>query len=140
MSSSESRLLLDLTVVGMRFYEGSYDSLIRSIRQPVKSHRRLFLVPEVDNKHDVNAVMLSNGCRKIASVAAAEAPKLKALFEKWRCEKGYDEVIVVDFVYTPSVETQWEVNNFKRLGSIKVKGLYRVHERLARKFAAKFNV
>lgn len=65
MSSSESRLLLDLTVVGMRFYEGSYDSLIRSIRQPVKSHRRLFLVPEVDNKHDVNAVMVVGDIREM---------------------------------------------------------------------------
>jgi len=137
LSSSESRLLSELTLVGMRFYDGSYDSLIRSARQPVKSHRLMFLVPEVDNKQDVNAVMLSNGRQKIASIAAAEAPMLKALFERWRREKGYDEVIVVDFVCTPSVETQWEVNSFKRLGSIKVKGLYRVHERLARKFAAK---
>lgn len=98
----------------------------------------MFIVPEVGNSKDVNAIMLSNGKQKLASIAASEAPALKALFEAWRSARGYDEVIVVDFVSQPMVNTTWEADNFKRLGSFKVKGTHRVHERLARKFAAKY--
>lgn len=123
----------------MRFYDGAYDSLIKSAKLPTGSERFMFIVPEVGNAKDVNAVMLSNGKRKVASIAAEEAAVLRKLFEGWREETGYDEVIVVDFARQPRVNTTFEVEHFKRLGSIKVKGLYRVHERLARKFAAKFN-
>ena len=124
----------------MRFYPGSYDSLIKSIRTRDETERFMFIVPEVNNATDSNAIMLSDGRKKIGSVAASEAAVLRRVFEKWRAERGYDEVVVVQFKYPPSVDTTYDVENFKRLGSFGVKGIYRVHERLARKFAAKFNV
>lgn len=119
----------------MRFYDGSFDALIKAAHQPTPTKRCLFLVPEVKNTHDVNAIMLSNGKQKIASVSAADAPAIRLLFENWRREVGYDEVIVVDFVCEPLLKTSTDIVHFKRLGSIRVEGLYRVHERLARKFA-----
>lgn len=140
LDAADSYALSNITIVGMRFYPGSYDSLIKSIRTRDETERFMFIVPEVNNTTDSNAIMLSDGRKKIGSVAASEAAVLRRVFEKWRAERGYDEVVVVQFKYPPSVDTAYDVENFKRLGSFGVKGIYRVHERLARKFAAKFNV
>jgi len=140
LNAAESFNLSDVTIVGMRFYKDSYESLIRAAKIPTHEERFLFLVPEVNNGTDVNAVMLHDGKKKLGSVAAGEAPVLKGLFESWKAERGHDEVVVLTFRNQPNVDSQYMIDNFKRLGSIKVRGLYRVNERLARKFAARFNV
>jgi len=119
----------------MRFYDGAHDELIKLAKAATYEEPYMFILPEVNNTTDPNAVMLSNGRRKIGSVAAGEAGKLRRIFAEWRHEMDFDEVLVVDFVRTPIVHTAYDCDNFKHVASIKVRGIYRVHERLARKFA-----
>ncbi len=140
---ADSQILSNTTIVGMRFYPGSFDSLANSVstvKRSTEFYGFMFIVPEVNNASDVNAVMLHDGKQKIGSVSSVEAPALKRMFERWRSECGYSEVVVARFSQLPDLNTQYELENFKRLGSLKVDGMYRVNERLARKYAAKFNV
>lgn len=105
--------------------------------------RKLFLVPELNNSYDINAVMLSNGERKLGYVSASEAPILRKIFERWRNEKNFDEVIVVEPIYNPCAVVYdddycllAETRRFKDLRSIKFRAVHRINERLARKFAS----
>lgn len=121
----------------MRFYDGSFDALIKAAKEPsgFPEEKMLFILPEVNNRVDSNAIMLSNGKQKLGSVAAIEAAKLRGMFDRWKREKGYDEVVVATFKYTPFLNTATEIADFRRRGSIVLTGVLRVHERLARKFA-----
>lgn len=94
----------------------------------------LYLVPEVDNKHDVNAVMLHNGKQKLASVESTCAAKIKRLLQKWREENGTrGEDVVVCRIAAMYIDR----NTFEFKGSAQVYGMHRVNERLARKFSDK---
>lgn len=118
----------------MRFYAGAHEYLHKAGQQRDVFDQYLYLVPEVDNKYDVNAVMLHNGKQKLGSVEAKDAAKVKRLFDEWKDANPMhlDDVIVVrmDQVYQ-------HLSDFKYRGSIPVRGMYRIHERLARKFSNK---
>lgn len=122
--------LKGITIVGMRFYPGSFDYLGKINQLPVEE-QCLFLVEEFGNKHDGYAVMLSNGKHKIGSVSAEDAKKVRLILSNWRKEReGSDDVIVVKLG-----TVQINPGDFEFTGSIKVHGRYRVNERLARKYS-----
>lgn len=115
----------------MRFYEGAHEYLFKALK--LRSYQQcVYLVPEVDNKYDSNAVMLHNGKQKLGSVSATEAPAIKRLLESY----GKNNVLICSYA------TGWDMNfeSFKRLGSISVWSTEIVNERLARKFAAQTRV
>ena len=116
----------------MRFYKGGHEALWKASKEmsyaPYKQN--LYLVAEVDNNNDVNAVMLHNGKQKIASVSATDAPAIKRILaERLDGSKG-DDVIVctIDRIYE-------SLDDFTYRGSITIRGIYRVNERFARKYA-----
>lgn len=115
----------------MRFYDGAHKYLYDVSRKDVHD-QCLYLVPEFDNKHDMNAVMLHNGQQKIGSVSANDAAKIKRLMLEWKADNGPagEDVIVCkcDVIYGPSYD-------FDHKGSVTVRGMYRVNERLARKYS-----
>lgn len=94
----------------------------------------LYLVPEPKNQYDSNAVMLHNGKMKLGSVEASDAARLRRMLQEWKNENGGgiegDDVVVVKLERI-SIDPQ----TFAFTGSIKVRGMYRVNERLARKFS-----
>ena len=114
----------------MRFYKGAHEELLATSRKDVEE-QLLFLVPEVDNNYDINAVMLHNGKQKLGSVTATEAPKLKHMLQQWREENGGKDDVVVCRMW----RVDHNLDYFKLAGSITVRGVHRVNERLARKFS-----
>lgn len=128
-------MLSPVTIVGMRFYSGAHDYIHDASRQDVLE-QCLYLVPERDNKYDVNAVMLHNGRKKLGSVEANDAAKVKRLLQQWKSENGGgiegEDVIVVRCDSVPI-----DAKTFEFKGSVQVRGMYRVNERLARKFSNK---
>jgi len=119
----------------MRFYNGAHDYIHRASKLDVFD-QCLYLVPEQDNKYDTNAVMLHNGKMKLGSVEASDAARVKRLLQEWKDQNGGgitgEDVIVVrcDPLYV-------DPQTFEFKGSVKVRGMYRVNERLARKFSNK---
>lgn len=128
-------MLSPVTIVGMRFYAGAHDYIHRASKEDVL-YQCLYLVPEKDNKYDVNAVMLHNGKIKLGSVESNDAAKLKRLFSEWEAENGGgipgEDVLVVRCDSMPI-----DAKTFEFKGSVHVRGMYRVNERLARKFSNK---
>lgn len=124
-------ILKVVTIVGMRFYKGAHEYLY-SIKDKDIKDQCLYLVPELDNDADINAIMLRNGKQKLGSVSASQAPYLKKLFQNWQNDNsGSNDVIVCEMrIFDHGLDF------FRRTGSISVKGVYRVNERLARKFSA----
>jgi hypothetical protein len=117
----------------MRFYKGSHEYLHKVNEITDVFDQFLFLVPEVDNVHDINAVMLHNGHKKLGSVEARSAAAIKRLMVEWQnaSDSRSEDIVVcrIEPTYRSSLE------DFKYRGSITVRGMYRVNERLARKFA-----
>lgn len=119
----------------MRFYDGAHNYIHRASKLGVFD-QCLYLVPEQGNQYDSNAVMLHNGKKKLGSVEANDAAKVRRLLQQWKDENGGgiggEDVIVVkcDAIYV-------DPQTFEFKGSIKVRGMYRVNERLARKFSNK---
>jgi hypothetical protein len=132
LSVPESDALLGLTIVGIGYSQGA-SSLYRASQVKEKLERFLFLIPDVANKHDANAVMIHDGKRKLGYVAASEAPRVRALFDRWRAEDGFDSVVVCDIGWM----SDHSYAHLKRTNTAEVTGLARVHERAARKYAAK---
>jgi nuclear transport factor 2 (NTF2) superfamily protein len=93
---------------------------------------RLYLVSEVNNKYDQHAVMVHDGERKIASVCAEDAPKVRALLEAWRTESSSDDVLVCSIEYVSEAFNAEKL--FRNRGTLKIRGRHRVNERLARKY------
>lgn len=101
------------------------------------SKQCLYLVADIKNAHDVNAVMLSDGKRKLGSVAGTEALEIRDMLDDWLCEVGTDDVITV------CIDANFKLNSrypgTERGGSvIRVTGFGRINERIARKFSDKF--
>jgi hypothetical protein len=118
----------------MRFYTGSHEYLHKASSTRDIFDQFLYLVPEVNNQYDVNTIMLHNGKQKLGSVEAHSAAPIRQLMEKWKNEGGSGEDVVVcsmDSFYDSGLQ------EFKHRGSLKVRGMYRVNERLARKFSKK---
>ena len=119
----------------MRFYKGAHEYLHTVSQLRNTFDQCLYLVPEMDNKHDVNAVMLHNGKKKLASVNATDSAKIKAMLARWKDENGggrNEDVIVCRIP-----DKYMDAKSYCQLGSIQVYGMQRVNERLARKFSDK---
>ena len=112
----------------MRHHAGSFDKLIAASKLAARD-QCLFLVPDVSNKFDANAVMLHDGKVKLGYVAAGEALGVKKILDKLTKERGQDQVIVVT---VPPVKRE---GDFAWSTSITVKGVGFVYERVARKHA-----
>jgi hypothetical protein len=112
-----------------------------------KTEQCLFLVAESGNMHDQHAVMLHDGERKIGSLNKVQAPAVKAILDSWvrpLAGKSYnqEDVIVVSVPYllddSDYSDTSDMYDELKRSQIVKVKGIYRVNERLARKFSDQY--
>ena len=112
----------------MRHYKDSFDTIIAASKRPAKD-QCLFLVADVGNKFDANAVMLHDGRVKLGYVAASEAAKVKGILTSLASEHGQDQVIVVT---VPPVKNE---GDFSWSTSISVKAVGYVYERVARKHA-----
>lgn len=112
----------------MRHHAGSFDALIAASKRAARD-QVLFLVADINNKFDQNAVMLHNGKVKLGYVAAAEAAKVKKILLDLTKERGQDQVIVVTL---PPVKNE---GDFSWSSSVTVKGVGFVYERIARKHA-----
>jgi len=132
LSVPESDALLGLTIVGIGYSNGA-SSLYRASQGKEKYERFLFLIPEPSNTVDPNAVMIHDGKRKLGYVSAAEAPKIRVLFDRWKAEDGFDSVIVCDIGWM----SDYTYQQLKKTYTAKVTGIARVHERPARKFAGR---
>jgi hypothetical protein len=132
---AERSVLSSVTIVGMRFYAGAHEYLHKAGQHQDVFDQCLFFVPVVDNMFDVNSVMLHNGKKKLGSVEAKDAARIKRLLDEWRIENPthIEDVIVVrmDYLHNQGLA------DFKYRGSITVRGMYRINERFARKFANK---
>lgn len=119
----------------MRFYPGAHSYLHKASQRRDTLDQCLYLVAEVDNKYDVNAVMLHNGKMKLGSVNATDTAKIKRLLNEWHQQnaKAGEDVIVCrcDAIYI-------DPQTFGFKGSVQVHGMHRVNERLARKFSDKY--
>lgn len=114
----------------MRHHSGSFDLISSASRRPL-TDQCLFLVPDVHNKFDKNAVMLHNGSNKLAYVAAQEAIEVRKVLQEEADARGHDVVLVV--TTTPIKED----GAFKWATSFNVKVIGVVYERVARKYGAK---
>lgn len=116
----------------MRFYDGAHEELFKVIyKQP--EDQCLYLVADVGNTYDSNAVKLHNGKQKLGSVAAEFAKPVRAMLDRWSKEDGFDSVIVCKLDLTTINGNN--IGSFKKFASVYVKGFSRVNERAARKFA-----
>jgi hypothetical protein len=117
----------------MRFYKGAHRELYNTSLLPDYFDQHLYLVSDINNKYDSHAVMLHNGRQKLGSVTSTECHQIRELMKKWSEEDGQDSVVVC------KISKVWssQEDEFMRAPTIKVHGMQRVNERLARKFAAK---
>lgn len=111
----------------MKYYTNAHERIIEASRREPKD-QCLFLVPDVNNKFDKDAVMLHDGVQKLGHVAAAECGAVRRYLEKEALARGQDAVLVV---YVPPIKS----DNFQWSTSFNVKAVGIVYERIARKFA-----
>ena len=115
----------------MRYYPDAYERIAQaSLRAPAE--QCLFLVPDILNIHDENAVMLHDGVQKLGHVARSEAPFIKKFLMDAAQEEGCDQVIVLSL---PSIINDGALK-WSSLLTARAAGV--VHERVARKHARKF--
>lgn len=108
----------------MRFYAGAHEYLKEAASRKGPA-QRLFLVRDVGNPYDVNAVALHNGATRLGHVVRDEARGVARVLDKLTADIGGDAVIVV--------EINGAINNW--MPCIKVKPIAYTPERPARKFA-----
>jgi hypothetical protein len=111
----------------MKYYKGAHDRIIEASRRAPED-QCLFLVPDVNNKFDKDAVMLHDGVAKLGHIAAGECAEVKRFLEKERLTRGQDAVLVV---HVPPIKS--DSFNWSTSFNVKVVGI--VYERIARKFA-----
>jgi hypothetical protein len=115
----------------MKYYPSAHDRIIESSRRAPED-QCLFLVPDVGNKFDANAVMLHDGVQKLGHVAAGECAAVKKFLDAESLEQGQDVVLVV---HVPPIKS----DNFNWSTSFNVKVVGMVYERVARKYAQSIN-
>jgi hypothetical protein len=131
LTASEYNVLETVKVVGMRYYSGAHQFLWNINNTSVPEDRCLFLVADVANTHDKNAVMLHNGKQKLGNVRREDAPRIKNLLDKWKQESGYEMVIAVNYLHHRG-------NTFAEFTAkldMAFRGLFKINERTARKFS-----
>lgn len=124
LSPSVSKKLGTLDIVGMRYYDGSHE-YIEEATERLGCWQRLFLVRDVDNRHDKNAVMLHSGGQRLGYVVRDQTETVARALDDLRAQTGIDVVLVVQVV--------GKVSNWTT--AIKVKPIAYSPERPARKFA-----
>jgi hypothetical protein len=130
LGSSISSKLVSVTIVGMKHYADAFDKIIE-ISKRDRPDQCLFLVPDINNKFDKNAVMLHNGVSKLGHVVLAEAIEIRKILADQVLKFGQDVVLVVSI--PPMTE------NFRWSSSLSVRVVGVVYERFARKYAATIN-
>jgi hypothetical protein len=134
LPSSVSLLLAKVTIVGMKYYERNqaFDRIVEaSTRRTVD--QLLFLVQDVNNPFDKDAVMLHDGVKKLGHVAAPEASAIKKFLDEIGIERNQNHVIVVSMQPIASKDA------FKWSTSFNVQGIGMIYERIARKYAQTIN-
>lgn len=108
----------------MRYYDGSHE-YIQDASGRLGCWQRLFLVRDVGNKYDANAVALHNGATRLGHVSRDQAGEVTKVLNAMAAELGSDAVIVVQTVGT--------IDNWAT--AVRVKPIAYTPERPARKFA-----
>ena len=111
----------------MKYYTGAHERIIEASRR-APENQCLFLVPDVNNKFDKDAVMLHDGVQKLGHIAAEECAAVRRFLEKEALSRGQDAVLVA---YVPPIKS----DSFQWSTSFNVKVVGIVYERIARKFA-----
>lgn len=111
----------------MKYYKGAHDRIIEASRRAPKD-QCLFLVPDVNNKFDQDAVMLHDGVHKLGHIAAHECAAVRKFLDKEALDQGQDAVLVVTVPPITNDSFNWSTSF-----NVKVVGI--VYERIARKFA-----
>ncbi len=124
-SPSFSDRLDKVTLVGMRFYDGAADYLRQAAKRS-DLEQRVFLLRDVGNPHDDNAVMAHNGKHKLGHVSRHEAKKVCEVLDELKRGAGSDQVLLLSI--PPSEVT----GNY---ASIQGKVIGFCPERPARKYA-----
>lgn len=89
----------------------------------------MFLVPDVGNRFDKNAVMLHDGRAKLGYVAAKEVLEVKRVLDELSSTVGQDQVLVIE------IQPIANERDFSWSSSFNVKVIGAVYERIARKCA-----
>lgn len=112
----------------MKYYNGAYERIIEASRRAPED-QCLFLVHDVGNKFDKDAIMLHDGVSKLGHIAASECGAVRAFLSKEGQLRGQDVVLVA---YVPTIKN----DSFSWSTSFSVKAVGLINERVARKFAA----
>jgi hypothetical protein len=96
--------------------------------------QRLYLVADVNNRFDRDAVMLHDGVNKLGRVVAKQAPAIREFLDAASLDRGQDQVIVCELgeLIAPDgvdPDSVWA-------SSVCVAGRGLVYERIARKNAS----
>lgn len=122
-------MLARVTITGFAKYDADNQvfARLRAASHRPAEDQLLFLVADVHNKFDKNAVMLHDGVKKLGNVVAAQAPAIRKLLDDAAIEHGQDQVIVMYL---------GELGNQPNWSSLTLQGIGMVYERVARKHAA----
>ena len=108
----------------MRYYEGSHEYL-KDASTRLGCWQRLFLVRDVNNQYDKNAVALHNGATRLGHITRDQAGAVAKVLDEMAKDLGSDAVIVV--------QTMGTIDNW--VTSVRLKPIAYSPERPARKFA-----
>lgn len=129
LSEAEQNRLGAVTIVGMRHYNnGPIRKWANTFTEANNAKRCLYLVPDPNNAHDKNAIMLHDGSKLLGFVQASEAPHIMEML------KGSEDVFCVYVTQVGHPEYTISVPTFLR-----VKAFCKVDERLARKYVCEPN-
>jgi hypothetical protein len=113
-----------VTIVGMRHYDnGRTRAWAKNYQEADNAANCLYLVPEPNNAHDKNAIMLHDGTKRVAYVQASEAPHIAEML------RGTEDVYCVYVTQIGHPGYDYSEPSFLR-----VTAFCRVDERLARKY------
>lgn len=108
----------------MRYYDsGSTRAWAKEYRESNNAANCLYLVPDPNNKHDKNAIMLHDGKKVLGYVQASEAPHITEML------KGTEDVYCVYVTQLGHAGYSYSEPSFLR-----VTAFCKVDERLARKY------
>lgn len=112
----------------MRHYDYAIEKIVRASLKPDRD-QCLFLVLDVGNRFDKNAVMLHNGNGKLGHVSAKQATEISDIIRRETASAGQDQVLVV------RVSPIESAGSFGYSTSLNVEAVGFIYERIARKFA-----
>jgi len=133
LTPHEAYTVEHIPIVGMRFYGDSAKRLCEAREEPIVLRQCLYLLPDENNPFDENAVMLYDGKRMLVSghVGRDHAKAVRNLFKTW--EKDSDEKYVI-VCHISQNKRDMSLDMPKTF----VTGVWRVNERIARKFCSNY--